>query len=577
MARKKNYQTENVWKYADTPTGSLESSDYSATFLRLLQIRGIQNPAEIDDYVDPKFEKLSDPTEIPGMEAAVVRILKAIENEERIAIYGDYDVDGVTATAVLSDFFESIGVETTHYIPSRVDEGYGLNNEAIKQLKKQGISLIVTVDCGSTSMDEVIYASSIGVDIVVTDHHSLKKDENGEVLLPAAIAVVNPKRLPSDSPLYELAGVAVAFYLARALQRHFLDKLPSGQEKWLLDLVALGTICDIVPLTGENRILANYGLRVIRRTRRLGIIALSAVAEFETKMIDSYRVGFLLGPRLNASGRMEHAIASLDLLLAKDKEIAQKLAHDLNELNLERQEITERIVSEARELILSSDRKQLIYLLSHEAWPAGVVGIVASRLVDEFRRPMLIAEDQGGYLKGSARSVPGFNIVEAMASIGGHFERFGGHAYAAGFSLDKEKFVLVNDALIKIAKDRIDVENLKPVVEVDTEITNNEITQEFVSNLGLLEPYGRDNHKPVFVITGAKIVNYKLVGSPAVHLKLTLEQGGVNISGIAFSYGEVANFEENKLYDFAVTLEINEWNNRKTPEFRVVDLREYHA
>ncbi len=574
MARVRDYQSEKVWKFAEAGGKKLDIADYSAVFARLLQIRGVNTDTGAAAFLNPKFEALTDPFEIPDMQKAVDRIVAAIEAGEKIAIYGDYDVDGVTATAVLYSFFKSIDVDVQTYIPSRMDEGYGLNNEALKQLSSEGITLLITVDCGVTSIEEVAYAKTVGIDVVVTDHHTLRLDEKGKVTLPEAVAVINPKRMDPDNPLYELAGVAVAFYLARAIQTHFTEKLPLGQEKWLLDLVALGTICDIVPLTGENRILANYGLKVLRKTRRVGIQALSATAEVAVESIDSYKVGFLLGPRLNASGRLEHAKKSLDLLLSEDLEAAQKIAVDLNEINLERQELTERIVTEARDIIAKDPSRKSIYLLANETWPSGVVGIVASRLVDEFRRPMLIAEDLGDTIKGSARSVEGFNVVEALATIGTHFEHFGGHAFAAGFSLKKDKFVLINEELVRIADEKIEVEKLQPEIEIDTSILNTEITQEFISQLSLLEPFGRGNKKPVFAIMGARIADYRLVGNPAVHLKLTIEQGGINLSGIAFGYGEQATFEAEKSYDLAVTLELNEWNNRKTPEFRVIDIRE---
>ncbi len=574
MARVRDYQIDKGWKFAQTPAKKVDIAGYPPVFSRLLQIRGVTNEAEAEAFLNPKFEALSDPFTIPDMDKAVTRVVSAIQGGEKIAIYGDYDVDGVTATSLLFSFFKSIDVVVSTYIPSRMDEGYGLNDEALNQLASEGVTLVITVDCGVTSLEEIRHAKTVGIEVVVTDHHTLRLDTSGKVVLPDAVAVINPKRMGSDSPLYELAGVAVAFYLARAIQTHFTEKLPLGQEKWLLDLAALGTICDIVPLIGENRILANYGLRVLQKTRRVGIQALAATAEVSVETIDSYKVGFLLGPRLNASGRLEHAKKSLDLLLSDNLEVAQKIAYELNEINLERQELTERIVAEARELIANDSKRKSIYLLANEGWPSGVVGIVASRLVDEFRRPMLIAEDLGDTIKGSARSVEGFNVVEALATIGTHFEHFGGHAFAAGFSLKKDKFVLINDELVKIADSQIEVEKLLPEIEIDTTILNKEITQEFVSDLSLLEPFGRGNKKPVFALLGLKIAEYRLVGNPAVHLKLTLEQEGATLAGIAFGYGEQAHFEAEKLYDLAVTLEINEWNNRKTPEFRVIDIRE---
>jgi len=570
MARKRNYQSTKRWN-VETATKPFETKLFSDAFTRLLAGRGISSETEAENFINPPYTGLSDPFDLPDMQKAVETIASVVGNGDKIAIYGDYDVDGVTATAILTDFFRKIGVEVTDYIPSRVDEGYGLNTEAIKALSKEGIKLIITVDCGSTSLEVIEAANELGVTIVVTDHHVLKL-EKGKMLLPAAAAVVNPKRLAPESPLYELAGAGVAFYLVRALQTHFLEKYALGQEKWLLDLVALGTICDVVPLLGENRILAKYGLSVLSKSRRVGIQALAELSEVSLEFVDSYKVGFLLGPRLNAAGRIEHARSALSLLLTDDMVEAKKLATELNELNLTRQEITEQITNEAREIIEKSDKKQKIYLLSGENWPAGVVGIVASRLADEYNRPMLVMEDLGTELKGSARSIKNFNIIEALSECGDLFTRFGGHAFAAGFSLDKDKFVLLNDKLITITDGKITEADLSPEVNVDLEIAVNDVDQRFVEELSLLEPYGRGNTKPHFLIKDAKIVEAKLVGSPAIHLKLKIEQDGKMLAGIAFGYGETLDVLSGERYDMVATLEINEWNNRKTSEFRLTDL-----
>ena len=575
MAKKRNYEIEKKWNIASIPKIALRNPLYSNAFLKLLQLRGVASESAIDDFIDPKYSNLSDPFIIPDMDKAVNRIIKAVKDNEKIAIYGDYDVDGVTATSVLYYFFKTVLADVITYIPSRVDEGYGLNNDAIKFLAETGVTLIITVDCGITSFNEVIFAKKNKIDLVVTDHHSLFTNAVGKVVLPKAIAVINPKRMPVGSPVYDLAGVAVAFYLIRALQSYFLEKMPFGQEKWLLDLVALGTICDIVPLKGENRILANYGLKVLKKTRHIGIKALSTISEVSVESLDSYKVGFLLGPRLNASGRLEHAKRSLDLLTTESFEEAQISAHELNELNLERQELTERIVEEAR-IIISSSSPKNIYLLAQEDWSAGVVGIVASRLVEEFRRPMLIAQDQGEYIKGSARSVNGFNIIEALASISDSLEHFGGHSFAAGFSIKKENLAIVGSSLTEIADKQIGLLQLEPTIDIDIEISLDEITLDFIHELSLLEPYGRDNPKPVFALKGLQVIDYRLVGNPAIHLKMTISSGNKNLSGIAFGYGESAKFDNNKLYDLAVTLELNEWNNHKNVEFRLIDIREHY-
>lgn len=571
MLRSRNYQSPKRWKVKEAPE-PFETTLFSPDFARLLAQRGLSSEAEALDFINPKYDKLADPFNITDMDKAAAAIVSAVASGDRIAIYGDYDVDGVTATAVLADFFSKIGVKTVNYIPSRVDEGYGLNTEAVASLAKDGVKLIITVDCGSTSMEVVEEANRLGLTMVITDHHVIR-EEGGQLLLPAAAAVVNPKRLGQKSPLYELAGVAVAFYLVRALQTHFSNKLALGQEKWLLDLVALGTICDVVPLTGENRILAKYGLSVLAKSRRVGIKALARVAEVNLEMVDSYKVGFLLGPRLNAAGRIEHALSALSLLLTEDEAEADKLAAELNELNLTRQDLTEKIVAEAKEMIEEDGKKQKIYLLSGKNWPAGVVGIVASRLSEEYGRPMLVMEDQGEELKGSARSIKNFNIIEALSECGDLFSHFGGHAFAAGFRLDKDKFILLNEKLIKISGDKITDADLVPEISIDLEILNKNIVQKFVEELSLLEPYGRENSKPLFLIKKAKVVEARLVGKPAVHLKLKIDQDGYPLSGIAFGYGEELDLSPGDEYDFVVTLEINEWNFRKNPEFRLVDLR----
>lgn len=570
MARKRNYQSTKKWNILPV-SKPFESKCYSADFVRLLAGRGITSETEAESFISPDYASLSDPFLLPDMKVAVETIVSAVKSGEKIAIYGDYDVDGVTATAILTDFFRKIGVEVVSYIPSRVDEGYGLNIEAVESLSKEGVGLVITVDCGSTSLEVIEAANKLGVTTVVTDHHVLKENK-GKMLLPAAAAVVNPKRLTEGSPLYELAGAGVAFYLVRALQTHFEGVYALGQEKWLLDLVALGTICDVVPLVGENRILAKYGLSVLARSRRVGIEALANVSEVSLPFVDSYKVGFLLGPRLNAAGRIEHARSSLSLLLTEDREEAIKLAQELNELNLTRQEITEKITAEAREIIEKSDKKQKIYLLSGKDWPAGVVGIVASRLADEYNRPMLVMEDMGKELKGSARSIKGFNIIEALSECGDLFTRFGGHAYAAGFSLDSDKLILLNEKLLGITESRISVSDLSPEIDIDIEITGVGVNEQFVDELTLLEPYGRGNTKPHFLLKNAKIVEAKLVGNPAIHLKLRLEHDGNILAGIAFGYGETLDVLPGEKYDMVVTLEINEWNNRKTSEIRLIDL-----
>jgi single-stranded-DNA-specific exonuclease len=483
MVKNRNYQISKRWRLAE-PVKTFESAIFSTDFVRLLASRGITSEEQAKRFVFPDYTELLEPNDLPDMQKAVRVILAALENNEKIAIYGDYDVDGVTATAILCSYFHKIGIDVVSYIPSRFEEGYGLNKEAIKSLAKTGIKLLITVDCGSTSVNEIKFATKLGLSVVITDHHTIDSKFSDSQSLSAA-AFVNPKRLTKDNPLYDLAGVGVAFYLIRALQSQIKDGLPEGQEKWFLDLVALGTICDVVPMIGQNRLLAKYGLKVISTGRRLGLRVLADIAKVNLDFVDSYKIGFYLGPRLNAAGRIEHAKMALDLLLTDDLAVATKIATKLEQLNMERQELTERIVEEARQIVGKSNIKQKIFLLSGRDWPSGVVGIVASRLAEEYRKPMLVMEDLGEELKGSARSIENFNIIDALSDCGELLTRYGGHAFAAGFSLKKDKFILLSEKLIKITNNKISEEDMIPVIQIDMEIMNKNIVQ----NLFRIYPY----------------------------------------------------------------------------------------
>jgi single-stranded-DNA-specific exonuclease len=535
--------------------------------------RGISTALEAAQFIKPDYGLLSDPFELDDMREAVEKIVGAVKSGKRIAIYGDYDVDGVTATALLVRFFKKIDNEVVSYIPLRKDEGYGLHNEAILELKKKGVDLIITVDCGTTAMEQVDFAKKNGLEIIITDHHALAALE-GQPQLPNTL-VINPKRQDRDKPYYNLAGVGVAFYLVRGLQQYFMECLPLGQEKWFLDLVAIGTVCDVVELTKDNRILASYGLRVLSKTRNIGLLSLAIIAEVNLDQVNTYKIGFVLGPRLNAAGRIEDARQSLELLTTEDTDRAVKISTSLDKLNTERQEITQRIVEEARELILSSDeyKRRKVLVLKNKDWPVGVVGIAASRLVEEFSKPVLIMEEEGDELKGSARSVGGFNIIEALNQCSECFLHYGGHSQAAGFKLDKDKFLLLDEKLIKISDDKIEETDLIPEVLIDLDLTNKIIDQKLVKNLSELEPYGAGNFKPVFILNKVTIKQANLVGADHNHLKLVLENKNILLNAIAFNYGDNLAFGVNDRIDIVFTLEINEWKNQKKVDLHIIDLK----
>jgi single-stranded-DNA-specific exonuclease len=381
-----------------------------------------------------------------------------------------------------------------------------------------------------------------------------------------------PKRETSTG--CELAGVGVAFYLVRALQNEFAAKFPAGQEKWLMDLVALGTICDVVPLVKDNRILAAFGLKVLNKTRNKGIRALANTAGINQEEIGVYQTGFLLGPRLNAAGRLETAQAAIELLLTKEKAEAAKMAGKLTELNKQRQELTAKIVEEAKEQIKKFDQNKKIFLVSKKGWPHGIVGIVASRLTEEYSRPVLVMEEGTEVLKGSARSIKNFDIVAAIGQCHSLLNRFGGHRFAAGFELKKENLSLFQEMLEEIAGREISAEDMIPQVDIDTEITMDKVDLDLLDQLKRLEPHGMGNPRPVFTLRGVRINACRLVGSPSVHLKMAVEQNDKLLMGMSFNHGENINFDINKKMDLAVTLNENIWKNKRNVEFLLVDAKQ---
>ncbi|MEK7447721.1 MAG: DHH family phosphoesterase, partial [Patescibacteria group bacterium] len=343
---KQDLTQKEKWTVKDRfPKDYLKSSDFSDLEKQLLFTRGIKDEREVEDFLNPKYEALHDPFLMKGIKETVERIKKAIDSCEKVVVYGDYDVDGITATTVLCEVLKELGIDTDYYIPRRNTEGYGLNTEALDEIFAKGVTLCITVDCGVTAVEEVKYAKKIGLDIIITDHHSIHEEEGKEVL-PDTI-VVNPKQKTCQYPYKELSGSGIAFKIAQALYKEFPDKLIKGQEKWLLDVAALGTVCDVVPLTGENRILAYFGIKVIQKTKRIGIKMLAEVSRTDMKDIDSYKMGFQLGPRLNAAGRLETADKAIQLLLTSNENEARMLSLELNKLNMERQELTQRILTEA--------------------------------------------------------------------------------------------------------------------------------------------------------------------------------------------------------------------------------------
>lgn len=495
---------------------------------KILIQRGLLEASDIEAFLNPSYDAhLADPFLMTDMNPAVERIIAAIQAGETIVIYGDYDIDGITASAVMLETIADLGGSATSYIPDRFEEGYGINLAALKKLKSQGVGLVISVDCGITSVKEARWAAKNGLDLIITDHHSVPE------VIPDAVAVINPKRPDDEYPFKDLAGVGVAFTLARALQST-TGKPEMGQEKWLLDLVALGTVCDVVTLVGENRVLAKYGLMVMNKTRREGIKALAEVSGVIGE-ISSYHLGFVFGPRMNAAGRLEHAARSLELIMTNNAQRAQEIALELDALNRRRRTDQDRILEAAsKQAELYSDDSILV--LAAEDWSHGIVGIVASKLVERWRKPTLIMQIMGDTTKGSARSLGDFNLVKALQAVKDNFIKFGGHHYAAGYTLETVRIDQLRQDLNAYA---ISI-GLKGPMEVvagfDLELPDlRDLGWDLLADLQKMEPFGNANPKPRFFTADLKVVDLRWVGQQKNHLKLSLaDQFGRRLSGIGF-------------------------------------------
>lgn len=535
----------------------------------VLAARGIETAKEAGPFLAPSLSDMLDPLLLRGMEAAVGRLLAARRHRDTICIYGDYDVDGISGTALLVSFLRQTGFSCRYFIPNRFDDGYGLNREAIQGIIALGANLIVSVDCGITAVEEALFCREQGIDLIVVDHHLPKET------LPGAVAVVNPMQPGCPYPYKSLAGVGVAFNLLVALRMALRAEgvFTGGNEpdlrEWL-DLVALGTIADVVPLTGQNRIFAFHGLKQLSATAKPGIQALKRVAGV-TGGVSCGQVGFRLAPRLNAAGRMESAVPGVDLLLSADQTECQGIAEDLEAANAERQATERRILDEAIEMVETSgaypDCRSIV--LASQNWHQGVVGIVASRLVERYHRPtILISLDGEGSAKGSGRSITGFHLLDAVTACSPFLERFGGHRYAAGVGLRADAVTAFAAAFEAEAARLLTEDDLVAQLDVDAEAQPADITPELARELKRLEPFGAGNPEPVLLMRGLRVLEHRVVGDG--HLKLRLAGGGCHFNAIAF---RLASRELPGMVDIAFFPEMNEWNGNSTLQLRVKDLR----
>ncbi len=537
--------------------------------VQILFNRGITDPEDVAEFFGERVRP-ADPFRLLGVPEAVTRLRHAIKQGKTIAVYGDFDADGVTSTAVLVQTLLALGGHVLPYIPHRVDEGYGLNKSALAWLKKQGVDVVVTVDCGIRAVEEVAYGKSIGLEIIVTDHHSIGPE------VPAADVVINPKLPESTYPFRYFAGVGVAYKLAQALlrveqQSPIAPKPVTLQEEALLDLVALGTVADIMPLVGENRILVQQGLEKLRAAQRPGIRALAQRSGVNPREIDATAIGFRLGPRLNAAGRLESAVLAYDLLMAQTDSQAEEIAYQLDLLNRQRQMLTNEAVQWAITQ-LGEHPPEKVLLVAREELNPGIAGLVASRLKEHYFRPALVAHLNGNEARGSARSIPQFHITHALDECSELLIRYGGHAAAAGFTVPLENLPKLRRCLNDIAESQLTAADLVKSLEVDVIVPLRELDYALLNKLKELEPTGSANPTPVLAIPNLLVKGQYLVGSEGKHLKLRLTDGIVTFDAIAFGQG-IRSEPLPMRVDVAAYLTENVWRDRRSLQLQILDIK----
>ena len=529
----------------------------------ILVNRGITEKEDIRLFLEPTRNDFHNPFLITDMKIAVDRIIKAIENQEKITIYGDYDVDGITSITVLKSFLQDRGLEVNSYIPNRLNEGYGLNKEAVKKIVNDGCELMITVDCGISAIEEIDYANSLGIETIVTDHHEPGNN------LPKALAVIDNKRKDSKYPFRELAGVGVVFKLIQAISQTLNIK----EEEYLkyLDIVCVGTISDIVPLVNENRVIAKLGLMLINQTRNIGLASILKSSGY--RKIDSNTISFGVAPRINACGRMGKAEEALELLLSKNINNANELTKKLNQYNLTRQETERKIFENAIKQIEKEhlDNNKTI-IVGGENWHHGVIGIVSSKITEMYFKPsILLSFEEDGIGKGSGRSIPGFDLHEALTKCTYTIEKFGGHSMAVGITIKKENFTKFRQEFEQIAENA-NIDKIIPIIQVDSKIDLKDVNKDMIESLKQLEPFGEGNRMPIFSFKNLKIDSIRAL-TEGKHLKLTLKDNNTIINAIGFNLGNLS--EEYRIgdkIDVAGVLEINSFNGVDSMQINIKDI-----
>lgn len=528
----------------------------------IISNKGLKTKEEIEIFLKPTRDNFHNPFLMPDMRQAVDRIVTAIENKEKVIIYGDYDVDGITSITVLKKFLADRGLEVDSYIPNRLDEGYGLNKEAINKIVNEKYTLMITVDCGISGIEEIEYANSLGLETIVTDHH-----EPAEVL-PNAFAVVDAKRKDNEYPFNQLAGVGVVFKVIQAISMHY--NLDAKEYLKYLDIVCVGTISDIVPLVDENRVIAKLGLMLVNTSKNIGLRALLAVSGY--RKADSGAISFGLAPRINACGRMGYEQEALKLFLIDDYMEANQISRKLNVYNKNRQNIEKRIFNEAVEMMEQGEKNKSCIVLGSENWHHGIIGIVSSKITEMYYKPSILICFEGSEGKGSGRSIPGFDLHNALTNCSKYVDKFGGHSMAIGISVKVDNFEKFKEEFEKYV-DAANIDNLVPVVKIDEEITAKDFTIDTVKELDALEPFGEANKRPVFLYKNLKIDSIRSL-SGGKHLKLILKDENTMVDAIGFNMGNLTDeFLIGDKVDIVGNLEINNFNNKENIQINLKDIR----
>lgn len=564
---------EKIWNYKNKALTMEEIGEFSeackigAALSVILLNRGINTPKAVNSYMKKSLEDIHNPFMLDGMEEAVCRILSAIEKKEKIVIYGDYDVDGITATATVYKFLKSQGAEVSYYIPDRFSEGYGLNILAINKMARDGAKLMITVDCGITAVGEVEFAKTQGLDIIITDHHTCREE------LPKAVSVINPKRADSSYPFSGLAGVGVAFKLVLALAiRLGMNTREVFME--YVDMVALGTIADVVPLVDENRVIADKGINAIENTNNKGMRALMDIAGAGGKNVDANSVAFFASPRLNAAGRLENASLSVELMICDDEDRAKEIAEHLDRLNSRRKEIEQKIFEEAYQKAAGMAEDQLVYVISGENWNHGVIGIVASRIAEMFYRPCILISVEDGKGKGSGRSVAEMNLFDALSYCEDLLTAFGGHSQAAGLSISKDNIEEFSRKINEFAKKNVDVAGLVPKLDIDCNLSGSSVTMAAAKMIENLAPFGEGNELPVFSMQGLKVLASQSMGVDKKHLRVRLSDGNNIFNAVGFGMGELSErLTPGSVVSVAFNMNVNTYQGSENLQLILKDIK----